>query len=76
MLNPTSASVFFKRDYIFGTIDPLGDQRHDINVLNSQQSAGSSQVHSQKPKITSPEEVLKESHLEINKTKFSKNDYV
>ena len=76
MLNPTSASVFFKRYYIFGTIEPLGDQRHDINVLNSHQSAGSSQVHSQKPKITSSEEVLKELHLEIDKTKFSKTDYV
>ena len=76
MLNPTSASVFFKRNYIFGTIEPLGDQCHDINVIDSQQSPGSSQIHSEKTKITSPEEILKELHLEIDKTKFSKSDYI
>ena len=38
MLNPSPATVFFKRDYIFGTTEPFGDQRHDINVLDSHQS--------------------------------------
>ena len=76
MLNPSSATVFFKRDYIFSTTEPLGDQRPDINVLDSHQSSGSSQTHSVKPKITSPEKILKKLHLKIDKTKFSKTDYV
>ena len=70
MLNLNCASVFLKQGHIFGTIEPLGDQRHDINVLDSHQSPGSSQAHSEKPKITSPEDILKKLHLEIDKTKF------
>ena len=66
MLNPNGASVFFKQGHILGTIEPLGDQRNDLNVLDSQQSTGNSQIHSEKPKITSPEEVLKELYLEID----------
>ena len=77
MLNPYyGASVFIKKGHILGTIEPLGDQRHDINVLDSQQSPGNSQIHSEKTKITSPEGILKELHLEIDKTKFSQTDYV
>ena len=40
-LNPNGASLFLKNG-------------HDIDVLDSQQSPGSTQVHSEKPKITSP----------------------
>ena len=66
----------FQTSYILGIIEPLGNQRHDINVLDSQQSPGSLQAHSEKPKIASPEEILKELPLKIEKTKFSKTDYV
>ena len=70
MLNPNGASVFFKQGHVLGTIEPLGDQSNALNVLDSQQSTGNSQIHSEKPKITSPEEVLKELHLEIDETRF------
>ena len=75
MLNPTSSSVFFKQGFCLGTIEPIDIPEHSLNVIDSHTPSPQTAKVTPSNLFQSPEHVLSELEIKIDKEKFSKSDY-
>ena len=76
MLNPTASTVFLKKRTKIGTIEPIDiETKTDINAINKTKNINDTEVFTNKQSFLSPEEIVNDLGIKINKQALSQADY-